>query len=91
MLPPESYITAIDKTQQHFPAFSDDVKIDFRKVDFVSEQIGVSSLNGVLMANSLHFVADKPKLIKQLEKGFNGNSQLLIMEYDAVKSNPWVP
>lgn len=91
LLPPESYITAIDKTQQHFPAFSDKVKIDFRKADFVNEQIGINSLDGLLMANSLHFVADKPKLIKQLEKGFKGDPQLLIVEYDAVKSNRWVP
>ncbi|SEM60029.1 Methyltransferase domain-containing protein [Mucilaginibacter gossypiicola] len=91
LLPPESNITAIDKTQQYFPAFSGNVKIDFRKVDFVNEAIGATSLDGLLMANSLHFVADKPKLIKQLEKVFKGDPKLLIVEYDTIKSNPWVP
>ena len=91
LLPQGSYITAIDKTRQHFPAFSDNVKIDFKKLDFVNEPIGVSSLDGLLMANSLHFVADKPKLIKQLEKAFKSNPKFLIVEYDTIKANPWVP
>lgn len=91
LLPLESHITAIDKTQQHLPVFSDRVKIDFKKVDFVNEPIGVNSLDGMLMANSLHFVANKVQLINQLEKAFKNSPQFLIVEYDTTKANPWVP
>lgn len=43
------------------------------------------------MANSLHFVADKTKLIKQLENIFKGNPKFLIVEYDTMKASQWVP
>jgi len=91
LLPPESYITAIDKSHQHFPDFSNGIKIGFRKADFVNEPITVSPLDGILMANSLHFVANKPKLIRQLENTFRNSPQFLIVEYDTIRSNPWVP
>lgn len=91
LLPSESYITAIDKTQQHFPAFSNAVKIDFRKADFVNESIGVNSMDGILLANSLHFVANKVQLINQLEKAFKNGPRFLVVEYDTTKANPWVP
>jgi ubiquinone/menaquinone biosynthesis C-methylase UbiE len=91
LLPPESFITAIDKSQQHLPAISNGIKIDFRKADFVNEPITVNPLDGMLMANSLHFVADKVKLIKQLESAFKSDRKFLIVEYDTARSNPWVP
>ncbi|QEM10490.1 class I SAM-dependent methyltransferase [Mucilaginibacter rubeus] len=91
LLPQESHITAIDKSNQHLPAFSDGIKIDFIKADFVNEPIAVNLLDGILMANSFHFVANKTKLINQLEHTFKGNPRFLIVEYDATKANPWVP
>jgi hypothetical protein len=91
LLPPESYITAIDKSHQHLPAISNGIKIGFRKTDFVNEPITVSPLDGVLMANSLHFVVNKPKLIRQLENVFTNRPKFLIVEYDTTRSNPWVP
>lgn len=91
LLPPESHITAIDKTNQHLPALGNCIKIDFSKTDFVNEPIIISPLDGILMANSLHFVANKTKLINQLEHTFKLNPQFLIVEYDTAKANPWVP
>ena len=91
LLLPESFITAIDKSHQHLPSVSNGIKIDFRKADFVNEPITVSPLDGVLMANSLHFVANKSKLISQLENAFKNSPKFLMVEYDTVKSNPWVP
>ncbi|HEX8021290.1 class I SAM-dependent methyltransferase [Mucilaginibacter sp.] len=91
LLPPESYITAIDKNHQHLPDFSNGIKIDFRKADFVNEPITASPLDEVFMANSLHFVANKPKLIRQLESLFRNNPKFLIVEYDTTRSSPWIP
>lgn len=91
LLPPESNITAIDKTHQHFPALSNNIKINFSKADFVNEPIALNLLDGVLMANSLHFVANKSKLINQLENAFKSSPKFLIVEYDTTKASPWVP
>jgi hypothetical protein len=43
------------------------------------------------MANSLHYVRDKTKLIKKLESYFAKDPYFLIVEYDTIRYNPWVP
>jgi len=91
LLPPKSRITAIDKSNQHLPTLINHIKIGFSKVDFVNELIVASPLDAILMANSFHFVANKTKLINQLENTFKGNPRFLIVEYDTTKANPWVP
>ncbi|WP_114937691.1 class I SAM-dependent methyltransferase [Mucilaginibacter endophyticus] len=91
LLPRESHVTAIDKSNQYLPALNNGIKIDFSKADFVNESIVVGPLDGILMANSFHFAANKTKLTNQLEHTFKGNPRFLIVEYDATKANPWVP
>ena len=49
------------------------------------------NLNGILMANSLHYVEDKHAFIKKIEKNFKSNPLFIIVEYDMDISNPWVP
>lgn len=48
-------------------------------------------LDGILMANSLHYVEDKAALIRQLVTYFKPSGQLLVVEYAGRKPNPWVP
>jgi ubiquinone/menaquinone biosynthesis C-methylase UbiE len=91
LLPPESYINAIDMAQQRLPTVSNEIRIEFTCADFVNEQLPLDTLNGILMANSLHYVAHKAKLINKLEGYFDASPKFLIVEYDTMKSNPWVP
>jgi len=53
-----SHITAIDKQLQKLP-------LDFYKADFEKDDLPLSGLDGILMANSFHYVRDKQKLIKK--------------------------
>jgi ubiquinone/menaquinone biosynthesis C-methylase UbiE len=84
ILPTGSYITAIDKQTQNLP-------LDFLKADFAKDDLPLSNLNGILMANSIHYIRDKTKLIKKLEAYFSANPAFLIVEYDTTRFNPWVP
>ncbi|GAB3320903.1 class I SAM-dependent methyltransferase [Larkinella ripae] len=62
-----------------------------RQLDFVKDELDLPVLDGILMANSLHFVADKKALIQQLKAHLKPNGGFLLVEYDTDTPNPWVP
>lgn len=48
-------------------------------------------LDGILLANVLHYVEDQQNFITHLEKYLKKNGVIIIVEYDREDSNPWVP
>lgn len=88
----ESKIFAIDTTQQKLSKHHYHVIIDFIQADFESDDLNISSLNGILLANALHFVKNKAALIKRLETYFKqGNERWVVVEYDHSVPNQWEP
>src|SRR6185295_11433175 len=66
-LPPGSKIIAIDKDEKalrKIPATVNDVVIQTRVADFVYDALDMKEVNGILIANSLHYVKDKETLLK---------------------------
>jgi trans-aconitate methyltransferase len=60
--------------------------------DFVKDELGLQELDGVIMANSFHYVKDKDAFIKKVKTWLNPGSLLLIVEYDTEIPVPgWVP
>src|SRR3954454_15019894 len=47
--------------------------------------------DGVLAANSLHFVADRRRVLLAIRERLAAGARLVIVEYDADRGNPWVP
>ena len=88
LLPPHSRITAIDLEEQSLPTEDgENVQIDFKQGDLQDIRLN-ESVDGILMANSLHYLRDP---ISFLEKLRQITPHLLLVEYDTDQANPWIP
>lgn len=50
-----------------------------------------TGLDGVLLANALHYVADQAAFLQQLAPHLQTGGTLLFVEYEQQPPNPWVP
>ena len=53
--------------------------------------LGSAEFDGVLAANSLHFVRDPASVIGRLHESLRPGARILVVEYDSDSGNPWVP
>ena len=66
------------------------VKADFRQpLDLPG--LGTSLLDGILLANALHFVADAESALTQLAQRVRTGGRIVVVEYDRRAPGPWVP
>lgn len=58
-------------------------------LDFVTDPLPFGEIDGILMANSLHYVKDKGAFLQKLKRH---SATLLVIEYDLERPVPtWVP
>lgn len=88
-----STIYAFDKERPRLTALPNPQQVYIKpgQLDFLEDDLPVTGLNGILMANSLHYVPGKPAFIDKISRYLQPDGVFLIVEYETLKTNPWVP
>ena len=50
-----------------------------------------AGLDGILMANSLHYVENQAAFIRECESHMNVRRHFLLVEYDTSEASRWIP
>ena len=66
------------------------VTVHYLAADF-SHKLELPPLDGVVMANSLHYQRDKDAVLQLVRGYLHPGGRLLLVEYNADRGNPWVP
>ena len=91
VLGPAGKIYAVDKEYQTIVSDQNEATLQFIQLDFVREAFSFYNLDGILMANALHYVQDKPSFLEKIRKHLKPQGQMIIVEYDTERQNRWVP
>ena len=94
ILPDGSVVHALDKNfnpLKQIPDTFDGSKIKKHLSDFTKFDLPLNNLDGILMANSLHFVSNKNRLIDKIKNQLGSHGVFLIVEYERSFPSPWVP
>jgi SAM-dependent methyltransferase len=97
LLGPGGRIYSVDKDQRslrdqewvmhaQFPT----VSVQYINADF-TQRIDLPALDGIIMANSLHFIRKKAPVLQLVRSYLRLGGRLLLVEYNVDRGNPWVP
>jgi SAM-dependent methyltransferase len=97
LLGPGATIFAVDRDRRalqrgaaelasRYPA----IKVIPTVADFTAS-LDLPPLDGIVMANALHFVRRKEPLLSRLRGHLKPGGRFLLVEYNADRGNPWVP
>jgi len=85
---PEARIVAVDKERGALRAL--DGRFETLVADF-TRPLDLHDLDGVVMANSLHFVRDKEAVLAAVRAMLKPAGRLIVVEYGTDSGNRWVP
>ena len=97
VLGPGAHITAVDRDRGALTRLAEQMgrrfpntAVEIEVADF-TRPLRLSGLDGIVMANSLHFVRDKAPVLESVRKMLSPGGKLIVVEYGTDQGNPWVP
>jgi ubiquinone/menaquinone biosynthesis C-methylase UbiE len=95
---PHANIYAVDKDRRvlsdlekaHREKFTTSQNIHAVRADFTGA-LSLPPLDGIVMANSLHYFKDQEKVLRHVRTFLKMNGVLLLVEYNVDSGNLWVP
>lgn len=94
LLGPSGQVIAVDHDryalEQIGQAAASRAAIEICYADFIAP-LELADLDGVLLANSLHFVERQAQVLRQIVGYLKPGGQLLVVEYDTRQRSPWNP
>lgn len=92
-----AHITAVDRDSGSIRTLAADMgrrfpatRLEILVADF-SRPIALTDLDGIVMANSLHFIRDKRPVLARVKSMLRPGGRLIVVEYGSDRGNPWVP
>jgi SAM-dependent methyltransferase len=82
--------TALQQQAKLFYESHPSLAVHFILEDFTGP-INLPALDGILMANSLHFIRDKASLLQRFGRYLKTGGRFILVEYNIEKSGTWVP
>ena len=93
----DSHIYSVDISQRDLALQETRMSVEFPN-NQVTYQVGdfthdldIPLLDGIMMANSLHFVQDKLPVLKKIHRYLKADGRLIMVEYDTAQGNYAVP
>ena len=94
LLGPAGRVLAVDRNasalRQIGEMSPDGAVIETLHADF-AEALALPALNGLLLANSLHFVRQQVPVLRHLAGFLKPEGKALFLEYDTPRASPWNP
>jgi ubiquinone/menaquinone biosynthesis C-methylase UbiE len=94
LLGTSAVIYAVDRDERAFDALRQqhgaEGVLQTITADF-TQPLTLPPLDGILMANALHFVREQEKTLRLLRTYLKPTGRLILVEYDFKMSRPWVP
>ncbi|MFL5628131.1 MAG: class I SAM-dependent methyltransferase [Ktedonobacteraceae bacterium] len=97
LIGPTGHIFSVDKDrralreqERAMHACFPDISVTYLHADF-TQRLDLPLLDGVVMANSLHFLRNKDATLQLVRSYLKPQGRLLIVEYNTDRGNMWVP
>jgi SAM-dependent methyltransferase len=97
LLDPQSVTYAVDTDRHALSELSRRCRARFPSHDIrpvqadFTQPLDLPPLDGVVMANSLHFHREKEPIVRAVRHLLKPSGRLVLIEYNVDRGNPWVP